>query len=97
MHAMKIKAVINNPHITDWYFTKRLSDLIKHCLYDQKDAEWHWYRFEYQSRGSTHAHGCAKLKNDPGLCELMKKNTYAWKLREKLLTELTPAEQYSID
>jgi hypothetical protein len=48
-HSMKIKAVIDNPHITDWYFTKRLSDLIKHWLYDEMDAEWHWYRFECQS------------------------------------------------
>lgn len=32
--------------------------------------EWHWYRFEYQARGSIHCHGVAKLKNDPGLCQL---------------------------
>ena len=96
-HSMKINAVINNPHITDWYFTKRLSDLSKHWLYDQMDAEWHWYRFEYQSRGSTHAHGCAKLKSDPGLCELMKKAALAWKLRDKSHTELSQAEKYIIE
>ena len=66
-HAMRVEAVINNPPITDWYFTSRLSDFIKHWLYDTFDAEWHWYRYEYQARGSTHAHGCAKLKNDPGI------------------------------
>ena len=45
------------------------------------DAEWYWYRFEYQARGSIHAHGCAKLKNDPDLrllgdrvCEAFKEN-----------------------
>ena len=29
-HFQKIQGVISNPHTTDWYFTKRLSDLIKH-------------------------------------------------------------------
>ena len=36
-------------------------------------AECHWYHFEYQARGSTHAYGCAKLKNDPGICSLAQK------------------------
>ena len=64
--------VINNPHVTDWFFTKRLESFVKHWLYNTLDAEWHWYRFEYQGRGSIHCHGTAKLKNDPGLCELTK-------------------------
>jgi hypothetical protein len=83
-HSKKIQAVINNPHLADWYFTQRLSDLIKQWLYKEMDAEWHWYRFEYQSRGSTHAHGCAKLKSDPGLCQLMKKAAISWKLQKNL-------------
>lgn len=65
--------VINNPHITDWFFTQRLEHFIKHWLYNSVDAEWHWYRFEYQARGSIHCHGVAKLKNDPGLCKLLEK------------------------
>ena len=63
--------VINNPHIVDWFFTERLKKFIKHWLYDSLDATWHWYRFEYQSRGSIHCHGVAKLNNDPGLCKLI--------------------------
>ena len=66
------KAVINNPHIVDWFFTLRLESFIKHWLYKTLDAKWHWYRFEYQARGSIHCHGTAKLSNDPGLCELTK-------------------------
>ena len=62
--------VINNPHIVDWFFTKRLESFIKHWLYKTLDAQWHWYRYEYQHRGSIHCHGTAKLSNDPGLCEL---------------------------
>ncbi len=66
----KRRNVINNPHITDWFFTQRLETFIKYWLYKSLDAEWHWHRFEYQARGSIHCHGVAKLKNDPGLCKL---------------------------
>ena len=51
--------VINNPHITDWFFTQRFESFIKHWLYHSLEA-----------RGSIHCHGVAKLKNDPGLCTL---------------------------
>ena len=30
--------VINNPHIVDWFFTKRVKNFIKHWLYDTLDA-----------------------------------------------------------
>ena len=40
--------------------------------------EWHWYRLEYQARGSTHAHVCVKLKNDPGICTFVTKAAAAW-------------------
>ena len=63
--------VIDNPHITDWFFTQRFESFVKHWLYNCLDADWHWFRYEYQAtRGSIHCHGVAKLKNDPGLCEL---------------------------
>jgi hypothetical protein len=68
----KRQAVINNPHLVDWFFTQRLESFIKHWLYKTLDAKWHWYRFEYQARGSIHCHGTAKLNNDPGLCDLTK-------------------------
>ena len=62
--------VINNPHIVDWFFTQRLESFIKHWSYNTLDAKWHWFRYEYQGRGSIHCHGTAKLNNDPGLCQL---------------------------
>ena len=64
--------VIDNPHIVDCFFTQRLESFVKCWLYDTLDAKWHWYRFEYQGRGSIHCHGTAKLNNDPGLCDLTK-------------------------
>ncbi|XP_028394482.1 uncharacterized protein LOC114518676 [Dendronephthya gigantea] len=66
----KRQNVINNPHLVDWFFTQRLESFIKYWLYNTLDAKWHWFRYEYQGRGSIHCHGTAKLKNDPGLCEL---------------------------
>ena len=62
--------VINNPHVVDWFFTQRLESFVKHWLYETLGAKWHWFRYEYQGRGSIHCHGTAKLNNDPGLCQL---------------------------
>ncbi|CAB4040246.1 Hypothetical predicted protein, partial [Paramuricea clavata] len=64
--------VINNPHVVDWFFTQRLESFVKHWLYDTLGAKWHWFRYEYQGRGTIHCHGTAKLNNDPGLCQLTK-------------------------
>ena len=61
--------VINNQHcwlVFHWVW----KNSINHWLYDFLDAYWHWYRFEYQSRGSIHCCGLAKLKNDQDLCHL---------------------------
>ena len=62
--------VINNPHLVDWFFTQRLESFVKHWLYNTLGAKWHWFRYEYQGRGSIHCHGTAKLNNDPGLCQI---------------------------
>ena len=83
--------IINNPHITDWFFTQRLENFIKYWLYNSLDADWHWYRFEYQARGSIHCHGVAKLKNDPGLCKLSEKALKGY-LAEKSLGSAQPAD-----
>ena len=63
-------------------------------LYKTLNAAWHWYRFEYAvQRGSIHVHGLAKLKDDPGLCELTKlalKGHLGTEAKQKLqLNELT--------
>ena len=77
-HSARVQAVIDQPHLTDWYFSCRLVDFVQHWLYDILDCDWHWYRLEYQARGSVHAHGCAKLKNDPGICMLVQKAASGW-------------------
>ena len=84
LHSHRVQAVITNPHIADWYFSARLTDFVDHWLYGALDADWHWYRFEYQSRGSPHAHGCAKLKNDEGICSLVQQAACGWLAEMKL-------------
>ena len=77
---------IDNPHLTDWFFVQRLGHFIKYWLYDTLDAEWHWYRFEYQARGSVHCHGITKLKSNPGLCRLSEIALLGFKAQERLKT-----------
>ena len=69
---------------SDSLTVKNQSDFIEQWLYEALGAEWHWYRFEYQARGSTHALGGAKLKNDPGICTLVQKAASAWLLEQEL-------------
>ena len=71
----KMEAMRTYPHVTNWYFTKRLEAFLDRFFNKGLGVAWRWHRIEYQSRGSAHGHGCAKLKNDPGLIELIVK---AW-------------------
>ena len=48
------------------------------------DAEYVWFRIEYQKRGTAHAHGCARLKSDPGLVQLGEK-VFAGKVAQRIL------------
>ena len=91
--SMRVQVVINHPRIADWYFTVKLSDFIEQWLYEALGAEWHWYRFEYQAR-STHAHGCAKLKNDPDICSLVQKAALGWLVEQELeQTDTAPSPE----
>lgn len=85
-NQMRIQAVVTNPHIADWYFTNKMRDFVQTWLLKVLDAQWYWYRFEYQARGSTHAHGCAKLRNDPGLCDLVKLAAVGWLAEQQQVT-----------
>ena len=85
--------VIDNPHIVDWFFNQRLENFIKHWLYGTLGAAWHWYRYEFQARGSIHCHGTAKLKNDPGLCELTEVALKGFLAEQKLEQKLCERKQ----
>ena len=57
--SIRIRAFIDSPHITDAYFVSRLNEFCTHWPDHEMDVEWKWLRFEWQARGSIHAHGCA--------------------------------------
>lgn len=67
-------ALINystNPNLVDAMFVRRVKHFVafffgENCL----DANWIWYRYEWQKRGNIHVHGLAKLKSDPGLSNM---------------------------
>ena len=86
----RAQAVIDNPHLTDWFFMQRLEEFIRHWLNGVMDAKWFWYRFEYQARGSIHAHGCAKLKNDPDIRLLRNHACLAFLENETSRHEMSP-------
>ena len=88
--------VINNPHIVDWFFTQRLESFLKYWLYDTLHAKWHWFRYEYQGRGSIHCHGTAKLNNDPGLCQLTQTALKGF-LAQKLKDETDDSDNSELD
>ena len=50
-----VNAVIDNPHITDWFFHAKAADFIHHWLEESLDAEWHWCRSSIrQEEASMH-------------------------------------------
>ena len=68
--AYRRKMAVANPHIVDAYFCKRVDDLLEAFFHKTGlELEWSWYRCEYQKRGTIHAHGCLRIKNDPGIAE----------------------------
>jgi hypothetical protein len=75
-----------NLHLADWYFSEKLRLFMKHFFGGVLDLEWFWYRFEWQSRTAIHAHGVVKLKNDPGIADLMIK-VYAGRLMAQKLAD----------
>ena len=93
--------VLNNPNVLDWFFTQRTESFVKNWLQNSLGATWHWYRYEYAvQRGSIHCHGVAKLKDDPGLCQLTKialKGFLASKTKENSTTSLTDEQLALID
>lgn len=91
------KAILDNPHLVDWYFTERTEKFVKHWLYDFLKASWHWFRYEYASRGSIHCHGLAKLSDDPGLVNLTQTALKGFLSKEKLAQSLVLQDSERIE
>jgi hypothetical protein len=78
--------VLKNPHLVDWYFGVRLN-IFQTVFFDGVlECEWRWHRFEWQSRCTIHAHGAARLKNDPGLI-MLTESVYIGRKAEIQLTD----------
>ncbi|KAI3935332.1 hypothetical protein MKW98_027152 [Papaver atlanticum] len=54
-----------NPLVVSWFFQKRVLIFFKEYLKKQFSVIDHWYRFEWQNRGSGHVHGFLWLKDGP--------------------------------
>src|SRR4051794_34370653 len=57
--------IVDNPHIANWFFNKRFEIFFNDVLKLQWGLEDWWYKFEWQHRGSVHAHGIRKRRNAP--------------------------------
>ena len=75
LHWPDLRRFVDNPaqapHLVDAWFTLRVQEYVKWFFGDE--CEWIWWRIEYQSRGSAHAHGCARIKNFVDLDALYEK------------------------
>jgi hypothetical protein len=65
------KMVRDSPHLVDAFFMHRVKAMLKTFFgKDGFEAAWHFVRLELQKRGVFHAHGCLRLKSDPGFNRL---------------------------
>ncbi|RHZ81257.1 hypothetical protein Glove_122g121 [Diversispora epigaea] len=51
------KNLIDNPHVTAWFFNKCFETFFNNVLKQHWNLKKWWYRFEWQHRGSVHVHG----------------------------------------
>ena len=93
------KMARNSPGITDYLFFHRVKVILDTFFGPHGfESDWNWMRFELQGRGAYHAHGCLRLKHDPGFNALSKivyegrqAQTIADKNHVHLYTKFPPA------
>ena len=69
--SSRVKAVIENPAKSDWFFYYRVMEFIKAFYVGVLGATDYWMRFEWQHRGSPHVHGLAWLPQAPDVESLL--------------------------
>ena len=67
----RAKAVIENPAISDWFFSHRIQKFIEAFYVGVLGATDYWFRFEWQHRGSPHVHGVAWFPDTPDAQQLL--------------------------
>ena len=65
----------NNPHIVNWFFTKKFHEYHKEFLEQGLNGStdyggWIWFRYEWQHRKIIHCHGLMRMGNAPDTYEL---------------------------
>ena len=56
---------MRNPHIARVFFVRRLQLLLGACRNSEGQLKHHWIIFEWQHRGSVHAHGLLWMNDCP--------------------------------
>ena len=64
-HRIAYRLIQQNPPIVTEYLDLRFRLLFQHVLGKKFDVSDHWYRFEWQARGSGHIHGFLWIKDAP--------------------------------
>jgi hypothetical protein len=59
-----------NPGIAAYWFQKRFEIFFKTVITKKFAIKEHWYRFEWQHRGSSHIHGFLWMRDAPDITEL---------------------------
>ena len=76
--------VINNPHLIGAFFVQRIKSFVENVINADDKLVDHWIIFEWQHRGSIHAHGLLWMNNCP------------FNDVEKVLKEGTDLEKYTL-
>lgn len=63
--SSRTKAVIENPAVSDWFFSCRIQKYIETYYVGIMNVADYWFRFEWQHRGSPHVHGVAWIQGAP--------------------------------
>ncbi|KAE8745030.1 hypothetical protein FOCC_FOCC008342 [Frankliniella occidentalis] len=71
--AMRRDLVSKHPILVDKYFAERVKSFLHKVLKPKYKAVDHWYRIEYQHRGSPHVHGLLWLEDAPNVLNLSEK------------------------
>ncbi|XP_057856713.2 uncharacterized protein LOC131066056 [Cryptomeria japonica] len=62
-----IRNIVHNPHITTLFLHFRFTIFYEEIIDKLFKAKDHWYRYEWQHRGSAHIHGFLWLPNAPDM------------------------------
>ena len=95
--ASRIRAVNDNPAITDWFFCHRVQKFVEAFYIGVLKATDYWLRFEWQHRGVPHVHGVAWLPDAPDIEQLLRTNDNIESVKEiiqyanRVVTTINPA------